>query len=91
MTSLAGKIRAKGKSVHSVAREIDIDDCHVFNYIARRYSKISKANRKKIRLHFISIGVLPAPKPRPKHDCPLCNKTHTIKKHSHRELLNVEK
>jgi hypothetical protein len=54
------------------------------HYLAKRYHKISKANRRKIRLHFISIGLIAAPKPRPKCTCPMCGKQHTQLKQSAR-------
>jgi len=76
MTSLAEKIRKEGKTLRSVARELSVNVSDVSHFINRRPHKVGKSRRKIIRLHFISQGWLPTPKPRPKCFCPHCGKVH---------------
>jgi hypothetical protein len=78
MIAMRTKVRAIG--IRRTARAAEVEPVDVRHYINRRYNKISKSSRKRIRLHLISTGVLPAPKPRQKHVCPLCDSVHVIRK-----------
>lgn len=79
MARLSEKIdKSPFKSVSAVARHLDLNHSHLFNFIAKRYSKIGREKRRKILLFFRSQGWLPTPKPRPRHGCPDCGKIHAI-------------
>jgi hypothetical protein len=80
MSALYDLMRSKGISMGSVARATRVDKFDVSHYVHHQYEKIGKVKRKKIRLHFISIGILSKPKPRPKCECPICHKVHTQSK-----------
>ena len=81
MTPLRQKIaESRFKSVRNLARHLDINNSHLFNFLAKRYSKIGREKRRLILSFCRSEGWLPTPIPRPKHECPICGKVHVIAK-----------
>jgi len=80
MTALTDKIRATGRSINSVAREIGVSKYDLRKFIARRFHKVGRARRRLIRDFFRSQGWLPTPTPRETHECPTCKKVHVVKR-----------
>ncbi len=80
MYPLTEKIHLSGRSVNSVARELKLNNVHVFNFIAKRRYKVGRATRKRIREFFISKGWLPKPKPRKPPTCKNCGIEYPTRK-----------
>jgi hypothetical protein len=72
-------MRSYGVSIGSVARAVKVSKFDVSHFVHGRYNKVSKSNRKKIRLHFISIGFLPVPK-RKVPQCRICGTPYPTRK-----------
>lgn len=77
--TLSEKLRASGRSIKGIARELHINPVDIHNFLRHRFHKISKSRRRLIRSFFIDQGWLARPKPRPRHKCPACKSVHVIK------------
>lgn len=72
--------KSEFKSVSNVARHLNINKANLSHYIAKKYSKIGKANRKLIKYFFQEQKWIPTPKPKEKCLCSGCGKLHVKRK-----------
>lgn len=79
MVDLKQKLLQNGKTPYSLSKEIGVRFQDVYHFISGKKHKIGRSNRKKIRIHFISIGFLPAPK-RKVPQCRTCGTPYPTRK-----------
>ena len=82
MSRLKDKIGLKGISISSISKHTGIHKAQVSQFINGHPKECNKQYRKILRAYLITAGILPAPKPRPKHPCPNCASVHVIKNKS---------
>lgn len=68
-------------TLSATARAIGVRKEDLSNYIRRRTHKVGVRRRRLIRNWLVMNGYL-AKKQRPRHECPICRKSHVIKKSS---------
>jgi len=85
------KLYEAGFTMYGISKSLGLDKHTIIHYFNRDHKRVGKANCRIIKQWLLDHGIISPPKPRPKHDCTSCGKTHVIKKHSHQEFINAEK
>ena len=71
------------KSVSNVAKKIGVLNPDLFHYASRRFNKISKKNKRLIKIFCQERGWEPKPKPRKAPECLRCSLQYPTRKNYH--------